>query len=59
MVNFATAINILAVTELMYQNQGNAVGRTDRTAEVMLQLIDLSPSYHHAAEGSLEVTGAP
>jgi hypothetical protein len=58
-VNLTTAISILEATELTYQNQDSDVGRTDRTIESMLQLIDLYPSRHHAADGFVVVTGAP
>jgi hypothetical protein len=55
------AISILAVSESIssHQNRGNAVGRPGAVIVSMLKLINLSLSRHHAAAGSVAVTGAP
>ena len=58
MVNFAAEISTLVATEMMCQNQDSAVGRADGMTELMQQLINLSPSRHHAATGSVAVMGA-
>lgn len=58
-VNFAAEISTLVATEMTCQSQDNAVGRADRMTELMPQLINLSPSRHHAEAGSVVVMAAP
>lgn len=47
------------MTEMTCRNQDNAVGRADGMTELMPQQINLSPSRHHAAAGSVAVMVAP
>lgn len=59
MVKFAAEISTLEATEMTCQNQDNFASRADGMTELKQQLTDSFLSPHHAATGSVAVTGVP